>query len=548
MRTKREFGDYQTPEQFALEVCRYLKDVRKLQPEVIIEPTCGVGGFVKASLMFAAKKVVGIEINPDYCRQCCKGISDPRVQIINADFFSFDLQGTLSELGSTAPLGHVLVLGNPPWVTNSELASLNSSNVPTKSNFKGAKGLEAMTGAGNFDICESIILKLVHALQGRHATIAMLCKTSVARNVFQELKRCQISFKSCDMYEFDARKVFNISASACLLIVELHKEAAAPEQCQVYAWSDPTTIKGTLGFVDGKFCNTTQLPKDNFFGECCFEWRQGIKHDCAKLMELTLDAKSVKLGDGAGTAAAAAAAAADDWLGAAGPVTFVNGHKDKLVLETDYIFPLVKSSMFKAPLIQSFSKYVIVTQRTLKAETSAIATKAPLTWQYLQANAAAFAQRKSSIYQGAPAFSMFGIGDYAFAKFKVGISGFYKTPLFAVLVGPHDKAVMVDDTCYFLSFETFDMAYTAMLLLNAERVQTFLTSAVPLDAKRPFTKKVLSHIDFGQILKTLSFSELQDTERRLKLAPFLQENMLQSFKELVTAKSTKVQQPLLLAL
>lgn len=92
---------------------------------------------------------------------------------------------------------------------------MNSVNLPEKVNFKGLKGTEALTGASNFDICEYIILKIISALYRTRSTIAMLCKTSVARNVFVEMKRSQIPFNSCNIFEFNAKKVFEINANAC---------------------------------------------------------------------------------------------------------------------------------------------------------------------------------------------------------------------------------------------------------------------------------------------------------------------------------------------
>lgn len=47
---KKEFGDYQTPLKFAEKVCNYLKENLNLCPEIIVEPTCGTGNFLKASL------------------------------------------------------------------------------------------------------------------------------------------------------------------------------------------------------------------------------------------------------------------------------------------------------------------------------------------------------------------------------------------------------------------------------------------------------------------------------------------------------------------
>ena len=69
---------------------------------------------------------------------------------------------------------------------------------------------------------------------------------------------------------------------------------------------------------------------------------------------------------------------------------------------------------------------------------------------------------------------MFGIGEYSYAKYKVGVSGFCKKPLFSVIVSADETPVMTDDTSYFICFPTYDMAYVAMLILNSWRVQQFL--------------------------------------------------------------------------
>ena len=108
---------------------------------------------------------------------------------------------------------------------------------------------------------------------------------------------------------------------------------------------------------------------------------------------------------------------------------------------------------------------------------------------------------------------MFGVGGYSYSRYKVGVSGFYKKPLFSVLYSNDNKPVMTDDTSYFICFDSYDMAYTAMLLLNSKKVQGFLTSIAFLDAKRPYTKKVLERIDFFKIVNSLTFDELARTEQ-----------------------------------
>ena len=69
-----------------------------------------------------------------------------------------------------------------------------------------------------------------------------------------------------------------------------------------------------------------------------------------------------------------------------------------------------------------------------------------------------------------------------------------------------------------------------MLILNSEKVQQFLLTIAFLDAKRPFTKKVLGQIDFHKILQEISSSDLANTERQLGLQRYFDEKMLESFK------------------
>lgn len=335
-------------------------------------------------------------------------------------------------------------------------------------------------------------------------TIAMLCKTAVARNVFVELKRSNIGFHECEVLEFDASKVFNISASACLLTIRLGKTNNSPDICHVRNFHDVDHVTSSFGYKNGQlYSDTSCLPYD-FEGTSCFEWRQGVKHDCSKVMELT-------------------------WRGD----SLVNGRGDLVDIERQLVYPLIKSSMFKKPIINSFSKYVIITQKKAKDPTDHLEFEVPKTWAYLQQHVEDFHKRKSSIYANAPEFSMFGVGDYSYAPYKVGVSGFYKTPLFSVLCADDGSAVMTDDTSYFICFEHYNTAYVAMLLLNSTPVQAFLKTIAFLDAKRPYTKKILTRLDFRKMVDTLTLADLKLTEEQLSLDAYVTKPMYRAFQELV---------------
>lgn len=600
MDDKRAYGDYQTPLDFAAKVCHYLKDVYQLQPTAVLEPTCGQGNFLKSSLILGADEYYGIEIDPDYCEICKRNVNSSKVQVINADFFSFPLDTLIHNKQQ------VLVIGNPPWVTNSTLSVLNADNLPTKNNSQKLKGIDALTGESNFDISEAILLRLIEAFKYTNTMVAMLCKTAIARKVFQDLHSLHVPFALYDVLEFDARKVFGISfGGACLLVIRLSDKDESLEQSTIYDFAAPQKVKGHYGYVHGQFYSNLDSKVDDFAGVCCFTWRQGVKHDCAKVMELTLQgdqeqaqtplpeqeqtqalqqqqgqgisrgAQEKKHGKGQGKEleqgaapvqpeqkavvgrktqkqlqqkrmhevvrardVANAQAVASPQTAASSQRLWCNGYHEVVVLEDTLLYPLVKSSMFKSPLLHSFSKFVIVTQRKIGEDTSYLEQKVPQTWQYLKAHQADFAKRKSAIYRGAPPFAMFGIGDYSYAPYKVGLSAFYKRPLFAVLYDDNHKAVMVDDTCYFIGFSNYDSAYVAMLLLNSARVQRFLASMVFLDAKRPYTKKVLAHLDFRKIVTALSLTELVQSEQALHLSPYVTAPMYEDFQALVHSMST----------
>ena len=176
---KAEYGDFQTPPELAAAVCRVLVGMG-VRAKRLLEPTCGVGGFLRAGLeAFAPESALAFEIDPEYVRLATAELGGRgEVRLVQADFFDQDWAAAIGDLG-----GPLLVLGNPPWVTNAALGAMGGGNLPVKSNFQGRGGLDAVTGKSNFDISESMLIRLSEALSGREATLAMLCKTSVARKV-----------------------------------------------------------------------------------------------------------------------------------------------------------------------------------------------------------------------------------------------------------------------------------------------------------------------------------------------------------------------------
>lgn len=483
---KKEFGDYQTPLEFCKKVCQYVKNSGIVCGiKTVLEPTCGIGNFILASLnVFNCDNIYGIEINEKYVNEAKKKV--PNAKVVLGNIFDFNTHQICHEKD-------ILIIGNPPWATNSNL----SYNLPHKINFKRLRGIDAITGSSNFDICEYIILRLLDEYRDTNSTICMLCKTSVARNIILEMSRNEVAYQKIEMLEFDSKKVFGISASACVLVIKLSSQGINRGKvvCEVKNFDTDKQIETLIVLDDIIRTSDTKL---NLEGKCQLIWRQGVKHDCSKVMELELEGTKL-----------------------------VNKYNEYVNIEDDLVFPLVKSSHFKKPIINEFSKYVIVTQNKSKQDTSYIKDELPLTWNYLNSYFENFNKRKSIIYKNSPAFSMFGIGDYSFVPYKVALSGFYKKPLFSLLYS--NKPVMTDDTAYFLAFDNYDLAYCMMLLLNSTIVQEFLLSIAFLDNKRPYTVKLLSRLDFQKCVEKVSFEEIQQTENKFQLERYVTEERYRKF-------------------
>src|SRR5258708_10405322 len=116
---------------------------------------------------------------------------------------------------------NLLVIGNPPWVTNSQLGAIAGQNVPHKTNIRSLSGLDAVTGKSNFDIAEFIILRLIESFAGNSGMIAMLCKNTVIKNIVDIIPRKRLPISTVHSYAIDARRDFGVSADASLLVLEL---------------------------------------------------------------------------------------------------------------------------------------------------------------------------------------------------------------------------------------------------------------------------------------------------------------------------------------
>lgn len=495
MSPKKEYGDFQTPLSLARRVAALLKQEER-HVGTIVEPTCGVGAFLQAAAEHfgTSPNYWGFDVNPDYVKAASTVLARiglPAATVQQRDFYANNWREFLSE--QSEPL---LIIGNPPWITNAGMGVIGGRNLPEKSNFQGHGGFAAKTGKANFDISEWMLIRLLEALQGTRAAIAMLCKTATARKVLRHAWLNGLDTGPSSLHLIDAAAEFGVSVDACLLYT--HTGVGGTESiATVYRTLSFDEPLQTFGLFAGELVSDIDAYRAlrDLDGLEYRKWRSGVKHDAAKVMEFTRDNGS-----------------------------FVNGLGERCKLEDDYIFPLLKSSDLANSRSQP-TRFVLLTQRRVTDQTDEIKSTAPKTWRYLLDHAEQLDKRGSSIYSKRARFSIFGVGDYSFSPAKVAISGLYKNLHFQAVGSTGGKPIMVDDTCYLIPCDSKSEAEFFADLLNSETAQRFISALVFMDAKRPVTIDVLKRIDIKKLaehvgqktvaVKYLSSPSLESSHQRL---------------------------------
>lgn len=488
MDRKIEFGDWQTPVGLTKKCTEYIvKNYGKDFFSTIIEPTCGTGNFVNTAIQEFKNKphVIGFEINKQYINQAKKKINlqhGKHVTFHTADFFNTKWKDVLKECEKP-----VLFLGNPPWVTNSVMGVLEGKNLPLKYNIQREKGLDALMGKSNFDVSETMIITMLEQLQEEKGTVAVLCKSIVARKVVGYARKNKLNFSNAKLLPINSMKYFSAAVDACFFVFDVKNDF--DYSCLAMTSLNCPKIEIITGFVGETHVRDLNLFKKhkNFFKPSQKLWRSGIKHDLSKVFELRKGSKG-----------------------------HINGFNELVDIEDELLFPLLKSSDIANGRLGNMSREVIITQRHIGEDTANSLKNLPKTKSYLMNYREIISHRKSSIYKKRPLFSIFGIGSYSFSPWKVCISGLYKNLKFQV-VGPwKDKPVMLDDTCYFLPFDNRDEAFLVYKCLTNSISREFYESIIFWDEKRPVKKSILDLLDIEKVSMKIGIPIYLGKEKLLK--------------------------------
>lgn len=462
------YGDFQTPRALADSFVEAVGR-RCPSPAIVVEPTVGRGAILAAALSrFPSARGLGVDRNPSHLRDAERalGADLARVTLVEGDMFAFDYSSSVGSMD-----GPIAILGNPPWITSAAMPALGGSNLPRRSNAGRMRGIDAKTGRANFDVAEWLLLELARTFAGRDVTVAMLVKTQVARRFVRSADAMALPIADAWIAAIDAMGWFGAAVDACAFGFRLDATSTSRDVAcfDSLEAGRPSRLLGSRSGVLFSDVSSTELvdliaeiPNGAF--------RSGVKHDAADVFELRRDEAGLR-----------------------------NGYGELVDVESSVRFPFVKGGDLGrvAPKVRE----LVLPQRSLGEDTERLAVDAPRAFAYLERHGPRLAARRSSIYVGRPRFSVFGIGEYSFAPYKVAVFGLAKVPRFEVLAPRDERPVLVDDTAYFVPCADRAEAESLCACLGTPIAGRLFEALVFPDSKRPITKELLSRIDLGRLAR-----------------------------------------------
>lgn len=398
------------------------------------------------------KALVGVEVNGAHLSVAAERL--PRARLLHEDAFTTDWQRLVE--------GPVLLVGNPPWVTSAALGALDSDLRPHGAH--DLKGLDALTGKSNFDVSQWLGERWLQAYAHRKGALALVLKASVARKLLAFAWREGLPIADASMHVIDARRWFEASVGACVLICRLG--VRGEPRCPVYPDLDARAPSRTLGWSSdcGLIADLDAFAEAApLIGEGP-QWRSGVKHDCARVLVLERGPDGV----------------------------LVNGLGEPVHVEPEVLYPLMRGT----DVARGYGcrRWLLLPQREVGASTEGLALSAPKAWAYLEAHRAVFEARRSRIYQGKPPYSIFGVGPYSFTDWKIAVSGLHREIVFQCVGPEKGRPVLFDDTVYVLPCADEASARARHAALSSMRIRRFFDALVFEDAKRPVTARLLRRL------------------------------------------------------
>ncbi len=493
---RRRTGSFQTPPWL---VSLVLEPIRLDRKEIVVEPSCGFGAFLlPLSLRLGPswpRRLAGLDVSPgavavsrillagrwQYVLGRARAIEAAMTRVRQVDLFRI----RWVHASSLADLA----VGNPPWVAWEQIPPAYRRRLAEAARqwpeLVPSGGFEASLGGASDDLASLFVMMVAAKLVQPGGELHFVFKRSVLENRTGRAFRAGVlsggpllGFQALEDLG-DCGEIFGRGGGRAA-VIRARTGRPCGERLPVRRWSrkgDVVALADQEEVPADREGNWTiarslGLRQGSPLGA---RVRHGLKHDA----EAVFAFERIELG----------------------PDGLVSAHParggEPVLLEPDRLFPYVKSRHIRPWRVAGW-RYVLAVQDKAGEDVADLPDRLPRTWAYLQAHRKRLEARRSRVFRNGPFHTMFGLGDYSWAEFRVVWVGMGFRPQFAVLEWVDDpvlgrRPALVDGACYQVATESEEEAWFLAGLLNCEMVRKALERARS-GPKRGLGKQVLSSL------------------------------------------------------
>ncbi|EJN61647.1 N-6 DNA methylase [Halogranum rubrum] len=398
-----------------------------------------------------------------------------------------------------------VVVGNPPWLTwdrlDAEVRSRWRERYVAELNLLPTRGPNSLLGYANDDLSVPFAWVCLHRYLRRGGQAGFVLKrdhlTGPAGRLFRQLRVGDRRLRVDAVEDFADLNPFGTQVGADAAVYRFTADVDADESSfpiPMRVWqrrSDSLAVFASESAIGESLTTTetTLLPVDpddpagtwvredaeqGALGACDYEIRHGVKDD----------AKAV----------------------------FGLDRSQLASLEPDHVYPYLKSRHIVKYGLFGYDLQLVPMRQAIEDNEDELAAETPETYAYLRAHRDELMARSSTWFDEGPFYTLFGLGPYTWADYKVVWCRLGFKPHFVVVSTVDDpelgeKPVVPGDHCMFLATDDGEEAHYLCALLNSAPYQRCLLD-VASSGKSSLSKTLVSQLSLPRYTGT-------DRQRRL---------------------------------
>ncbi|WP_136716226.1 N-6 DNA methylase [Halorientalis salina] len=483
----------------------------------VLDPGCGSGAFLAACIDRkreamteesprsrvdrVTSSIVGIDLNPvavksaklAYCASLFDELTAETVSTVSVPVFLTDALGLMREDdlrfdGETTTGQFDALVGNPPWVPWERLPAAIKDRL--REQYVDDLGLQphggaaARLGHSNDDLSIPFVWVCIHRYLREGGRASFVLKRDVMRGAAGAVLRgLQVGDRSLSVehvHDFAALEPFaEVGANAAVYTFEADAEASVPIDTTVWQERDGTdpvygtddelrettrTRRTELRPIDPEDATTAWVRADaerGALGDCAHDIRHGLKDDANAVFGL----ERTDLDD----------------------------------LEPDLVYPYIKSRHVRKYGLSGHDLRLVPARAAGEDNEAWLSRELPRTYDYLSAHREELLDRSSSWLETGPFYSVFGLGEYTWADYKVAWCRLGFKPDFTVVSTREDpdlgeRQVVPGDHYMFIATDHRETAHFLCALLNSATYQRTLRD-IASNGKASLSKSVVSELN-----------------------------------------------------